>query len=265
MLRDKKTPSARRALRRRIGIVIACLLTVFAVFDIRSELSASWNWRDAPRDSVGIAPRPDEVKEALVHVYAARTVKWRGWFAVHPWVAVKPANADTWTTYQVIGFYLKRTGSTVVIRDDEPDRYWYGARPELLSELRGEAAERAIPYIKAAAQSYPYAKEYRAWPGPNSNTFVSHIIRNTPGMEVELPPHAIGKDWIEDGDIFGWSESGTGVQLSALGALGLTVGLAEGIEVNLLGLNFGVDVLRPALKLPFVGRVGMRDDHVFAD
>ncbi|HEY4911271.1 MAG TPA: DUF3750 domain-containing protein, partial [Methylomirabilota bacterium] len=31
----------------------------------------------------------------------------------------------------------------------------------------------------------------------------------------------------------------------------------EGVEVNVLGLTFGVAVKRPALKLPAVGRVGM--------
>jgi hypothetical protein len=97
------------------------------------------------------------------------------------------------------------------------------------------------------------------WPGPNSNTFISHIIRSVPELGVELPPHAIGKDWIDDGDLFGLSETGTGVQVSLLGALGLTVGLAEGVEVNILGFNFGLDLWRPALKLPFVGRIGFKD------
>jgi hypothetical protein len=31
----------------------------------------------------------------------------------------------------------------------------------------------------------------------------------------------------------------------------------EGIEVNLLGLSLGVDAVRPALKLPALGRLGM--------
>lgn len=47
--------------------------------------------------------------------------------------------------------------------------------------------------------------------------------------------------------------------MNLFGVLGLTVGLSDGLEVNVLGLNFGVDVLRPALKLPFVGRLGFRD------
>jgi hypothetical protein len=31
----------------------------------------------------------------------------------------------------------------------------------------------------------------------------------------------------------------------------------EGIEVNLLGLNFGIDFKSPALKLPGIGRLGL--------
>jgi hypothetical protein len=38
--------------------------------------------------------------------------------------------------------------------------------------------------------------------------------------------------------------------------LGVTLAREEGLELNLLGLNFGVDFYRPALKLPFVGRIG---------
>jgi hypothetical protein len=52
------------------------------------------------------------------------------------------------------------------------------------------------------------------------------------------------------------SPSGTGVQLSLLGLLGVTAGAEEGLELNVLSLTFGVDVKRPALKLPVVGRLG---------
>jgi len=41
-----------------------------------------------------------------------------------------------------------------------------------------------------------------------------------------------------------------------LGILGVTLGVEEGIEVNVLGLNLGVDIKDPALRLPFVGRLG---------
>ena len=47
------------------------------------------------------------------------------------------------------------------------------------------------------------------------------------------------------------------MQLSVLGAVGVLLAADEGVEINLLGLVFGLDVLRPALKLPGIGRVGM--------
>ena len=34
-------------------------------------------------------------------------------------------------------------------------------------------------------------------------------------------------------------------------------GVEEGIEINLLGLTFGVDAKTPAIKLPGVGRIGV--------
>jgi hypothetical protein len=217
------------------------------------------DWRTADRSSMGLAPLPEQEPEALVQIYAARAFRWRGYFAVHSWVAAKEKNATAYTTWHVTGFGLRRTGSTVQVREDIPDRRWFGADPDLLYELKGPKAERAIAQIKDAVQSYPYHDFYRAWPGPNSNTFVSHIIRESPELRFELPPHAIGKDWIGTGDLVGVSETGTGVQFSLFGLLGLTLGLGEGIEVNLLSLSLGVDFLRPALKLPLVGRLGMRD------
>jgi hypothetical protein len=42
-----------------------------------------------------------------------------------------------------------------------------------------------------------------------------------------------------------------------LGLLGVTLARDEGVEINLLGLSFGVDFMNPALKLPFVGRLGL--------
>jgi len=159
----------------------------------------------------------------------------------------------------VMGWQLRRTGESIMIKEDVPDRFWFGAKPGVVDTLTGAEAESAIPKIQAATKSYAYPNAYRAWPGPNSNSFISHIIRAVPELGVELPAHAIGKDWIGKGAFLARSESGTGFQFSIYGLLGLTLGIAEGIEVNILGLTFGLDVLRPALKLPLIGRLGMRD------
>lgn len=239
-------------------LYLALFLAVFGVLAIFAQMTAK-DWRTASRESAGLAPDPATTSEAVVQIYAARAINWRGWFAVHSWIAIKQAGASAYTTFHVMGFRLDRTGSAVVQETDIPDRLWYGAKPELIDDLRGEMAERAIPRIIAAAQAYPYARTYRAWPGPNSNTFISFIIRAVPELGVELPPHAIGKDWGLGGLHWGRSETGSGYQFNLLGIFGATIGKAEGVEINLLGLNFGIDILRPALKLPVIGRIGLSD------
>lgn len=221
------------------------------------------DWRTADRGSAGIAPDPQFEKQAVVQVYAARAFAWRGYFGVHSWIATKEAGASEYITYEVMGWGLRQTGSCVVVSEGIPDRKWFGAEPILIQSLIGAKAAAAIPQIVAASKSYKHSNIYRIWPGPNSNTYISHLIRNTKELTVELPPNAVGKDWIDDGDFFGRSESKTGVQVSVYGALGITVGLAEGIEINVLGLTFGIDFLRPALKLPFIGRLGFSDSPVF--
>ena len=228
-----------------------------------SSCTQTQDWRTASKESAHIAPLASVEKEAVVQVYAAKAFSWRGNFSVHTWIATKEKNAEQYTTYHVLGWRTQSGLGTVETKKDLPDRQWYGAKPKIISSYIGKKAEEMIPLIEAAVKSYPYPTLYRVWPGPNSNTFVSHIIRSVPGMGVELPPNAIGKDWIHNGQIAGWSESKTGVQVSLLGALGITVGLAEGIEANVLGLSFGIDFYRPALKLPLIGRIGMKDEAVF--
>lgn len=217
------------------------------------------DWRTADRSSAGIAPKPEEEPRAIVQVYVARTFNWHKFLAVHSWVAFKEKNAKQYEVFHVVGWRARRGGSAIVASLDIPDRKWYGNTPTIIDEVKGPRAEKAIEQVRKAIKNYKYPKFYRMYPGPNSNSFVSHIIRNVDELKVELPANAIGKDWIDDGDLFALSESGTGVQFSLFGALGLTLGLAEGIEVNLLGLTFGLDLWRPALKLPGVGRLGFKD------
>lgn len=123
----------------------------------------------------------------------------------------------------------------------------------------GVQAAQLIPKIQAAIESYKYRNlgDYRAWPGPNSNTFVAAIIDAVPEMRAVLPPTAIGKDFPYDGEWFGWTPSGTGLRATLGGYLGVTIGWLEGVELNVLGAVLGVDIRRPAIKIPGIGRIGM--------
>lgn len=219
-------------------------------------VSVHGDWAAATHRPAGFAPAPDAHPEAVVQVYAARTFGWRGAVAVHTWLAAKPAGAERYTRYEVIGWYARSAGDAgvSVSSNRAPDAEWYGAAPQLLRDLRGSEAEAVIARLEEAVARYPH-DVYRAWPGPNSNTFVAHLARAIPELRVALPPHALGKDYLAPGEVFATTPSGTGVQVSLGGVLGLAVGVDEGVELNVLGLVTGLDVFPPALKLPGVGRV----------
>jgi hypothetical protein len=216
------------------------------------------NWWEARRDSSGQAPDPATTPEAVVQVYAARAVGWKGVLGVHTWIAVKRAGAEAYTRYEVIGWGVDRGAPAIRVNRTGPDNYWFGARPDRLVDLRGDGVDALIDRIEAAVAAYPYPDRYLTWPGPNSNTFTAYVARAVPELRLDLPPTAIGKDFLPYGIPAGRTPSGTGVQLSLLGLAGLLVGWEEGLEVNLLGLTFGLDLNRPALKLPGVGRLGYR-------
>ena len=95
------------------------------------------DWRTASREPVGLAPDPQAAREAIVQVYGARTVGWKGIFGVHTWIATKPTNAPQWTVYEVVGWRLRWSDSAVVISHRAPDGRWFGSVPELYADKRG--------------------------------------------------------------------------------------------------------------------------------
>ncbi|MCR9174974.1 MAG: DUF3750 domain-containing protein [Alphaproteobacteria bacterium] len=213
-------------------------------------------WYQADRSATDLAPDPATTRDAVVQVYGAPTYGWRGIFAMHTWIVLKPRNAARYVRWEVVGW-----GGGQVVRRDRggPDDRWYGKLPALLVDHRGAEAEALIPEIEAAVASYPHAGRYRAYPGPNSNTFLAHIARSVPDLALDLPPTAIGKDYRPLTEPVGAPPSGRGVQVNVLGLGGLILSPEEGIELNVLGLGLGLDLLDPALRLPGFGRIGTGD------
>jgi len=215
------------------------------------------DWRTASRDSSGIAPDPTVTPEAVIHVYTARAFRWRGAFGVHTWIAAKPQGAAHFTRFEVMGFNVARGGRAVRVQTGTPDGYWYGSRPTLIREMRGgDEVDALIERLHDAAELYPYDNHYRIWPGPNSNTFIAFLGRAVPELSLDLPPTAIGKDYLPGGAILARAPSGGGMQFSLNGLFGMILAPEEGLELNLLGLSAGIDLNPPAIKLPGVGRVG---------
>jgi hypothetical protein len=243
----------------------AATVVVLVLLPLVWRAAAVWaadeapHWSTARWDSTGLAPDPATTPEPVIQFYAARTWGWRGILGVHSWVVVKPRGADRYTRYEVVGWGVGPGVPAVRVSPRPPDGYWAGNRPVVLAERRGEGVDEMIVRLRQAVRDYPFPNEYRLWPGPNSNTFIAYLARAVPEMHVVLPPTAIGKDYLPPGDFAAAGTGGSGVQLSLLGVLGVTLGWREGVEVNLLGLVVGLDVARPALKLPGIGRLGVAD------
>lgn len=203
-----------------------------------------------------LAPMAGQFDGGIVQVYSARTWGAKKALAVHTWVSTRKSNETEYTSYEIIGWRLKYGNNALVVRRNKPDRDWWGNPPTLLLDYRNPDADAVIDQIRAAVEQYPHKTNYHAWPGPNSNTFTAYIGQQVPALGLDLPSTAIGKDYREIDGLVGLSPSGTGVQASLYGLLSLTVGYEEGLELNILGLNFEVDLFDLAIELPGVGRIG---------
>lgn len=241
--------------RSRLRLLFALFVVLPVAFEtvLYAASDRPPSWRDANWSSTGLLPGAVDDATPRVLVFAARNGSWSSIFAVHTWIVVKPANGP-YTRYEVTGF-----GMPVRTNARPPDAYWFSNRPEVVADIRGPLAAQAIPKIIDAVNNYAYAKfgDYQIWPGPNSNTFVATVLRAVPELQIALPPTAIGKDFRADGSSFGWTASQTGVELELFGLVGFKAAWVEGIELNLFTLVIGMDLARPALKLPGVGRIGL--------
>jgi hypothetical protein len=247
-----------KILRNTLLLILSVMVTAVSLVWMKTSLAhGNSDWRTASRESAGIAPDPATTKEAVVQVYAARAYSWRGFFGVHTWISVKPTNADQFSVYEVIGWRKYRGMSVVSVSNRPADGRWFGATPQLLADIRGQGVDEVIARIDAAANDYPYADQYRVWPGPNSNTFTAHVARAIPELKLDLPPTAIGKDYLTGNSLIAQAPSGTGYQFSLFGLFGVLAGAEEGLEINVLGLTFGLDPADLALKLPAIGRIGL--------
>jgi hypothetical protein len=233
-----------------IALFLVPLVARAALYAVGKEPRS---WRDADWSSTGLLPAAANYQPARVIVFTGKAGAWKGIFAVHSWIVFKPAGAQQWTRYDVVGW-----GSPVRTNNWPPDGLWYGNAPVPIADVSGTDAEKLIPRIEAAVRDYSFshAGDYRIWPGPNSNSFTAAILRAVPELGVELPPNALGRDY-RNGFYAGRTDSGTGVELNLGGFAAVKLGWVEGVELDLLGLVAGLDLRHPGVKLPGFGRIGV--------
>jgi len=243
--------------RSRRKLVVLTILALFLLpIAARAALFAyqggPTTWRNADWSSTGGLPAASDYREARLLILSGRTGGWKGVFSVHSWVVFKPQNGTHWQRYDVVGW-----GDALRANLRAPDGRWYGDRPRIVADINGAEAATLIPKIEAAIKDYRFgnAGDYRIWPGPNSNTFVAAVLRAIPESGVTMPPNAVGRDF-RPWPYVGWTDSGTGVEASFWGVLGIKLGWVEGVELNFLGLVAGLDIRHPGVKLPGFGRIG---------
>ena len=104
-----------------------------ALFD---NINFKADYRTATRESSHLAPLPKDYSDAILQVYAARAFNWRGIFALHVWLVVKPKDANSYIVYQIVGWRYFQGMPALSIATDIPDRNWFDQKPKILLDKK---------------------------------------------------------------------------------------------------------------------------------
>lgn len=243
-------------------LVKKLLLAIMIVFIMPALATAGWwslqdrpgSWHKADWSSSGILARAPARGEAAIYVLAARTGGFKGAFALHSWLVVKKPGSDSYDRYDKVGW-----GSPIRHNAYAADARWYSNPPEIITSVTGKDAERLIPVVEKAIAGYRFSTrgDYRIWPGPNSNSFVADVLRSVPELGITLPSNATGRDYAPGFFAFDIAPDWRDVHVTFGGLFGFAAGARSGIEVHFAGLVAGLDLARPAIKVPAFGNVSL--------
>ncbi|MCP4094173.1 MAG: DUF3750 domain-containing protein [Planctomycetes bacterium] len=232
-------------------------------------------------------PVPAEIPTEYDHLVVVKTIRlpdymdWYTRFAEHSWIDLKDGNENAWTRIEIDGVMSGVVIEELSAEDARANERWDNP-VFVLESFHGVEAQDLIPRVLESANAvtdFGYREMFRnedtwamkfipptdgrlydAWPGPNSNTLIAQIIDRTAGLHAELHHNGVGKDYP---DVFraGITASGLGVEAD-FGQLGLGLGFRQGVELHLAGLTAGLSLWPPALKLPFLPRIGVHQGWV---
>lgn len=209
------------------------------------------------------ATRPSSLREPIgdapaVLVKRLRIPSSEPWitrFASHTWFDVRSLSEGDWHRVEIPTPASGMQDQPVSADEVFADERW-GRAVEVIAAEAGEGARRLANAVRLRAAVYD-GRTYRAWPGPNSNTFVESVLREVDGLSAVLDHNAVGKDWALPGRV-GLTGTGYGVELETP-LVGVQLGLLEGVELHLLGLTAGIGIYPLALRLPFLPALQLVD------
>lgn len=170
------------------------------------------------------------------------SLPWYTVLAEHSWVDIKNGDEGSWQRVEITN---TTSGPKVfpITAGKVRTTHRFGNRSSVLSVAVGDEARLAIPVIRTFTEQYEL--DYEAWPGPNSNTFISDLLDAVDGIDAQLHHNSAGKDFPGGYFDLGFDWSG-------------------GIELHLMQLTLGVSFWPPAIKLPLLPRFGVHQGWVDA-
>lgn len=129
----------------------------------------------------------------------------------------------------------------------------WGRKMRIIAQYTAEDGSDFAEQIQSFVAKYE-DDLYNPWPGPNSNSFIEGILRETNGLDAVLDHNSVGKDC---GWYLGPTAGGTGLEFQAT-FFGAAIGVREGVEVNLLGFTAGVGIWPPMIKIPVLPEISAR-------
>ena len=171
---------------------------------------------------------------------------WVARFAKHTFVDYRADVKSSWRRIEIVNSRSGILHHTIDDKQAHSPQRW-GERVHVLSQSDGSQNPHFVRDIALFAKEYDQSV-YRVWPGPNSNTFAEKLCRKIKGIDANLHHNAVGK---EHGFYIGKTAGGTGVELQTP-IVGASLGLREGVEVNIIGLSAGVSISPFRVKIPFL-------------
>jgi hypothetical protein len=247
---NKKSPLSRRKYFQQWGTAVGSIgivrMVVMNAMIVMIASGCAWK-------------RPSELPNEPQAMIVIKSVKlppdmpWITRFAEHSYFEMRRGPRARWERLEVLNPKSGRVHRMITDNQAFANQRW-GNDVKVIAVITGPDTEQVIERMLAASRQWPYDRGYQAWPGPNSNTFVAMVMRNTPGLSGVLDHNAVGKDFPGQVALHA-TPSRTGFQFDTF-LFGASLGWKEGIEVHLLQLTFGVSWWPPAVKIPFLPRIG---------
>lgn len=198
-----------------------------------------------PSCGKGPPVRPD-ARLVVKDVRIPDSQPWASRFARHTWLDYRQDLSSPWRRIEIVNKNSGLIHREIPRTEFERSERW-GQKVVVLSQSDGKSNPDFVGDIARFAASSDWSV-YRAYPGPNSNTFAGSLLREVDGISASLDHNAVGKEW---GFYVGPTAGGSGVELQTP-LIGAALGLKEGVEVSVFGFSGGISLVPPSLKIPFL-------------